>query len=334
MASAISLPLNAESPWLAPLAGWSDLPFRLLCREHGAAVCCTEMVSAKGLVHNSPGTRELLRSTPEDAPLAVQLFGNEPDVMERAMEPLLDAGFVWFDLNMGCSVPKVTRTGCGAAMLKDLPGALNVARAMLRMAGERRVGFKLRLGWDEGSPVWEELALRLEDCGAGWIALHPRTARQGFGGKAHWPALARLAERLRIPVLASGDLMTAADGTRCLRQCGVSGVMYARGAMQNPAIFKDHHALLHGAPPAAPDARALLALIRRHAFLAREHSVERAALLKMRTFVPRYAHHLPGVRMLRQALAGCRDWAALDALLEDFLEAAHAATLSKGEKTL
>lgn len=319
MAPVSPLPLTPDAPWLAPLAGWSDLPFRLLCREHGAAVCCTEMVSARGLTHKSPGTEELLRTSPEDAPLVVQLFGSEPDILEQAMASLLEQGFVWFDLNMGCSVPKVTRTGSGAALLKNVPDALAAARAMIRMAGEGRVGFKLRLGWDETSHVYEELALRLEDIGAGRIALHPRTARQGFGGTAQWPALARLAQRLRIPVQASGDLTTAADGARCLRETGVSGVMYARGAMHNPAVFADHIALLRGGRPAALHSQALLALIRRHAALARTYSAERTALLKMRTFVPRYVHRLPGVRALRQGLTACRDWAELDALLEKFL---------------
>lgn len=313
------LPLNPESPWLAPLAGWSDLPFRLLCREYGAAVCCTEMVSAKGLIYNSSATVELLRTTPDDAPLVVQLFGNEPDVMQQAMGPLLERGFAWFDLNMGCSVPKVTRTGCGAAMLKDVPGALAVARSMIALAGEGRVGFKLRLGWDADAPVWEDLAFRLRDLGAGWITLHPRYARQGFGGRAHWPSLAHLAARLGIPLLASGDLFTAEDGVRCLSETGVSGVMYARGAMQEPSVFMRHAALLRGEIPGAPVRAALLTMIRRHMLLAREYSPERAALLKMRTFVPRYVHHLPGARNLRQGLVTCRDWATLDGLLETFL---------------
>lgn len=315
----LSLPLRNDAPWLAPLAGYSDLPFRLLCREYGAAVCCTEMVSAKGLLYHSPGTRDLLRTLPEDAPLVVQLFGNEPDILIRAMEPLLEQGFRWFDLNMGCSVPKVVRTGCGAAMLRDLPNALAVARAMVRTAGEGRVGFKLRLGWDAGAEVWRELGPALEGCGAGWLTLHPRYARQGFGGAAHWPALAELARRVSVPVIASGDLMTAEDGMRCLAETGVAAVMYARGAMQNPGIFTDHHVLLatgRGAERGPADVRAM---IRRHAQLARRHSNEHTALFKMRTFVPRYVHHFPGVRQLRQGLAACRDWDALDALLDDFL---------------
>ena len=317
-----TLPLRADSPWLAPLAGYSDLPFRLLCRHYGAAVTCTEMVSAKGLIYHSPGTRDLLRRTGDDDPLVVQLFGNEADVMTRAMAPLLEEGFIWFDLNMGCSVPKVNRTGCGSAMLKDVDNALDVARAMIAMAGQGRVGFKLRLGWDDSSLVWEDLALRLQDAGAGWITLHPRTARQGFGGTAQWEYLAQLVDRLSIPVIASGDLFTAEDGVRCVRETGVATVMYARGAMQNPAVFDAHKALLRGEalPPLHP--LAVRDLIRRHAALAQEHSMDKVALFKMRTFVPRYVHHLPGVRALRQGLTLCHDWKTLDLLLDDFLHKA------------
>lgn len=314
-----TLPLSPDAPWLAPLAGYSDLPFRLLCRERGAAVCCTEMVSAKGLIYHSPGTQDLLRRTEHDAPLVVQLFGNEADVMARAMAPLLEQGFTWFDLNMGCSVPKVNRTGCGSAMLKDVDNALSVAKTMTALAGEGRVGFKLRLGWDDASLVWEDLALRLQDLGAGWITLHPRTARQGFGGTARWECLAALAQKLSIPVMASGDLFTAEAGVRCLRETGVACVMYARGAMQNPAIFAEHHALWHGASIPAPTPEDVRALIYRHAALTREHGNEYVALFKMRTFVPRYVHHLPGVRVLRQGLATCHDWDTLHALLDDFL---------------
>ena len=263
-----TLPITPDAPWLAPLAGWSDLAFRLLCKEHGAAVCCTEMVSAKGLLYHSPGTRDLLHTTAQDAPLVVQLFGAEPEVFTQVMPPLLEQGFAWFDVNMGCAVPKVTRTGSGAALLKDVPRAVDVVRAMVAVAGPGRVGCKLRLGWDAASIVYEDLALRLQDAGAAWISLHPRTARQGFGGNADWQHIARLVELLDVPVVASGDVLTAQDGLRCLSETGAAGVMYARGALHHPGIFEDHVRLLAGQAPLLPDAARLRALLRRHARLA------------------------------------------------------------------
>ena len=314
-----ALPFAADAPWLAPLAGYSDLPFRLLCRHYGAAVCVTEMVSAKGLVHRSPGTGELLQSVPADQPLVVQLFGAEPGVLGEAVATLRNAGYGWFDCNMGCSVPKVMRQGAGAALLGDAARALACARAMLDAAGPGRVGFKLRLGLDSTRPVLPDLALRLEDAGAGWLALHPRTARQGFGGSADWEAIARLAGRLSIPLVASGDLLTAQDGLRCLAATGAAAVMYARGALHDPAIFAAHHALCRGEAPAAPDAAALRDLIGLHVRLAREHAGNAGALFKMRSLVPRYVRFLPGVRLLRQRLCRCTDWQDLETALDEFL---------------
>lgn len=229
-------PANPRFPALWPRASLAGpagriqrSPFRLLCREYGAAVCVTEMVSAKGLVYESPGTNELLMTLPEDQPLVVQLFGAEAFFLGRAVELLRQSGFGWFDLNMGCSVSKVLRQSAGAAMLGDTENVLVVARAMIEAAGSGRVGFKLRLGLDDARPVLPDLALRLEDAGAGWLTLHPRTARQGFGGAAQWEAIAMLAQRLTIPLLASGDLFSAEDGVNCLKSTGASGVMYARG---------------------------------------------------------------------------------------------------------
>lgn len=328
-----ALPFSPESPWLAPLAGYTDLPFRLLCREYGAAVCCTEMVSAKGLCYHSAGTEDLLRTLPQDQALVVQLFGNEPENLQQAMQPLLKQGFTWFDLNMGCSVPKVARSGCGAAMMKDINNSLAVAKAMIAVAGKGHVGFKFRLGWDEGHECWQELGLGLQELGAGWVSLHPRYARQAFSGTARWQSIAALADCLTIPVIASGDLFTAKDGVRCLKETGAATVMYARGAMSNPAIFAEHKRLWQaetspqptGTTPAdalAADYAArkrIRAMIQRHAELARAYSNERAALFKMRTFVPRYVHAVSGVRALRQGLSACTEWAQLDALLDEFL---------------
>ena len=314
-----TLPIGPQYPWLAPLAGYSDLPFRLLCREYGAAVCVTEMVSAKGLVYESPGTNELLMTLPEDQPLVVQLFGAEAYFLGRAVELLREAGFGWFDLNMGCSVSKVLRQGAGAAMLGDTENILVVARAMIEAAGRGRVGFKLRLGLDDTRPVLPDLALRLEDAGAGWLTLHPRTARQGFGGTAQWEAIASLAQRLSIPLLASGDLFTAADGIACLESTGASGLMYARGAMHNPAIFAEHASLLAGSPVEQADGPRLRAMISRHLQLARAHCPGKAALWKMRSVVPRYVRTLPGARALRQELCHCNDWEELDTLLDTYL---------------
>ncbi len=319
-------PIGPDRPWLAPLAGYSDLPFRLLCREHGAAAACTEMVSAKGLFYakrgGGAGTQALLDTTPEDLPLIIQLFGGEPDILENATAELaarFPAGKVWFDLNMGCAVPKVVKTGSGAALLRDEGLALACAKAMLRAAGPGRVGFKLRLGWHIGEDAYLRLAPALQDLGAGWLTLHPRAARQGFSGTADHAALARLKELVSIPVLGSGDLHSAHDALRCLRETGIDGVMFARGAMSSPRIFSDLSELWHGREPASPAPLSLKTMIRRHMALARDLGGERTAIFKMRAFVPRYIKHLPGARALRQDMASCQDWNRLEELLEKHL---------------
>ena len=335
------LPIGQGFPWLAPLAGFSDLAFRLLCREQGAAVACTEMVSAKGLIYGMrkkgkgdslSGTEELLTTTPEDNPLVVQLFGAEPEFLADAIALLRERGFRFFDLNMGCSVPKVTKTGAGASLLRDPGKALVAAKAVFQAAGPGMAGCKLRLGWDSASPVYLSLSQALEDAGAAWITLHPRYARQRFGGNVERSALASLAATLRIPVLASGDLFTVEDAARCL-ETGVKGLMFARGAMANPEIFLQYRHFLEsgeavltsGDTGMAPER--LLAVILRHAELARRFTPgnlsrggHSPALLKMRTAVPRYVRHLPGVKRLRLALVRCGSWEELDGTLRDFFE--------------
>jgi len=318
--SSAPLTFSPYAPWLAPLAGYSDLAFRLLCRENGAAVCCTEMISAKGLIHKSPGTGALLRTHPLDAPLVVQLFGNDADSVSRAMEILLGMGFRHFDLNLGCSVPKVTRGGSGAALLRDIPKALAVARAMFALAEPGHAGCKLRLGWDNKDETWRILAPALADAGAGWLTLHPRSAKQGFTGRADWKIFAKLAALLPIPLIASGDLMHAEDGARCLAEGGPACVMYARGALRDPGIFAAHKALMAGCEPAAPSPPELRRRIKRHGELARAYGRrgEQGALLQMRSIAPRYVHHLPGVRLLRRALCGCESWERFEESIDDF----------------
>ena len=348
------LPIGPDKPWLAPLAGYSDLAFRLLCRENGAAVACTEMVSAKGIYfalaqghkarqfegaeegsvpghsfngdpdgNNLKGAWALLNSCPSDSPLVVQLFGSESEIMPVAMQAVQDffgQRPIWFDLNLGCSVPKVVKTGAGAALLKDKNLCLKVARAMLEFAKAGRVGFKLRLGWEKGQDIYLDLARELEQMGAAWVSLHPRYARQGFGGQADWAALERLKEALGIPVLASGDLLSPQAACHCLAQTGVDGVMFERGALYSPQIFNNFKMLLAGKELEPSSPRQLTSLVRRHIDLARRYAGDARALSCMRGFIPRYVHDFPGVRALRQTLATCQSFRELDMILDNFLK--------------
>lgn len=313
------LPFSPDSPWLAPLAGFSDLPFRLLCRELGAACAVTEMVSAKGLFYDSRNTKRLLATLPADKPLVVQLFGAHPDILARAVETLAEQGYGFFDLNCGCSVRKVVKTGAGAALLADPERLVTCVRAMGRAAGPGRLGVKLRIGPTAPSRIALDLAPRLADAGAAWLTFHPRYAKQGFSGQADREALAAFAAASPLPVLASGDLFDEDAAEACLAATGASGLMFARGALADPRIFTrfvNRQHLARGLPvlPVPP----LCDVIRRHAALCRQYDGgDRRTLLRMRTAVPRYLRALPGCRVLRDRLCHCMSWEEFDSIIDE-----------------
>ena len=309
-----TLPFGPNAPWLAPLAGYSDLPFRTLCRTFGAACTVTEMVSVKGLVYGGFGTERLLLTVPEDAPLVVQLFGSEPEIFERAMPLLLERGFTHFDLNAGCSVRKVNKSGSGSALMSRPALLLKIAETMVQAAGPGKVGVKMRLGFTPGDENFLEVGRALQDLGAAWLTLHPRTAKQLFGGEARWEAIGELARAVDIPVLASGDLFTAEDGARCLSETGCAGVMFARGALTDPMIFQRLKDILAGRDPALRTAESLAEAALTHIRLCQELDQTPRAFRALRAFLPRYAKGFTGIRALRQALITCRNWDELTAM--------------------
>jgi len=341
-------PIGPDLPWLAPLAGHTDLPFRLICREQGAAAACTEMISAKGLVYgerSSKGpsaTRRLLRTTPlpafpeaKDDPLVVQLFGDDSYFLGEAAALLVSWGCRHFDFNLGCPAPKVLKGGAGGALARDTRKAVQAAEAVMRAVAPRPMGCKLRLGWNPAEENYLELGAELARSGASWLSLHPRHVRQGFGGRADWSAVARLKDRVDIPVLASGDLSSADAGLRCLRQSRADGLLFARGALHNPAIFGEFRGLCrqYGGPDvtAGPEeasagdktaafqetARNLRGIVLRHIALARAVDGDRA-FPRLRGAVLGYIRGLPGHRALRQDLNLCSGWDMLEDALEKY----------------
>jgi len=312
------LPISPDAPWLAPLAGFSDLPFRLLCRELGAACAVTEMVSAKGLFYDSRNTKRLLATVPADRPLVVQLFGADPDYLARAVGSLGEAGYTAFDLNCGCSVKKVVKTGAGAALLADPERLLACARAMAAVAGPGRVGVKLRLGPKAPSRIALDLAPRLAEAGAAWLTLHPRHASQGFSGTADRAGLTAFVAASPLPVLASGDLFCADDARDCLATTGACGVMFARGALADPRLFTRFANIRRAARDEPPlPLPALCDVIRRHAALCRDFADDVRSLLRMRTAVPRYLRESPGCRALRDRLCRCISWNEFDEIIDE-----------------
>lgn len=308
--------INPDIPWLAPLAGYSDLPFRLLSKQYGCGVTCSEMVSVKGLAFKNSGTQRLLATCPEDNPMVLQLFGSEEQFFEPVMEELIEQGFRNFDLNSGCPVRKVLKSGSGVKLMEDLDRLVGLASTMVRKAAEHpkggRVGIKFRLGFNKGEDVYIDLAKRLEDVGVDWVTLHPRYGRQMFAGKADWSKLKRLKEEISIPVIGSGDLYTAEDGHRCIEETNIDAVMFARGALYDPSIFARFVALRNGETLPARDGAFLAKIVREHIRLTREYEGDGRSFRKIRSIIPRYAKGLKGIRALRGALLQCEDWEELE----------------------
>ena len=309
-----------DEPWLAPLAGYSDLPFRLLSKQYGCAVGCSEMVSVKGLAFKNSGTRRLLNTCPEDDPMVLQLFGAEAEHFEPVMEKLVTQGYRNFDLNCGCSVRKVIKSGSGVKLMDDLDKLTTLVAIMVKKAAEHpkggRVGVKFRLGFQTGDDVYIDLGKRLQDIGVDWITLHPRYGKQLFGGQADWSKLALLKEAVDVPVIASGDLFTAEDGVRCIEETGVDCVMFARGALYDPSVFARFIALRQCSPLPGRDGAFLSAIVREHIRLTRRYEGDGRSFRKIRSIIPRYAKGLKGIRALRGALLECEGWEALEQAAE------------------
>lgn len=279
---------------LAPMAGVTDIAFRHICRELGAAYTLTEMVSAKALCYQDKKTIPLLRLEEGEHPAGVQIFGSDPACMEQAAGLALEAsGADILDINMGCPVPKVANNGDGSGLLRDLDKACRVAEATIRSAGGKPVTVKMRLGWDKGSIVCLELARELEKLGVAAITLHGRTKVQMYGGTANWDYIREMKNALSIPVIANGDVFSGQDAARILRYTGADGVMIARGVFGNPWIFQQAKAALAGEeiPPLPPLAQRCDTAVRQFE-LAAQYKSEKIACLEARKH---YAWYLKGV---------------------------------------
>ena len=239
--------------FLAPLAGYSDTAFRSVCIENGPCFTYTEMVSAEALVRKNQKTEILMKRAYNEAAYAVQIFGPEPDVMSEAARIVLEKTHCeCIDINCGCPVPKIVKTGAGSALTRDPERLYKVAKAVVDAAGGSPtnggvpVTVKIRSGWEQKMMTWREAAQAALDAGVSAITIHPRTKAQGYEGHSDWSIMQQLVEMVdgRIPVFGSGDLFKPEDAKKMLEETGADGVMFARGAMGNPFIFKDATALL------------------------------------------------------------------------------------------
>ena len=227
---------------LSPMAGFSDQPYRLICREYGSAMSYTEFVSADGILHDNERTREMLRFDPSESPMVFQIFGNDETILEAAARKIEQLGPDIIDINMGCSVRKISGRGSGAALLKD---PAKIGRIFKRLTDVLSVPVtgKIRLGWDENALNYLDVAKVMQDNGAALIAIHGRTKEQAYKGAARWDPIAEIKQMVSIPVVGNGDVTTVADINRLKQHTGCDAVMIARAAIGNPWIFqgKDTH---------------------------------------------------------------------------------------------
>jgi nifR3 family TIM-barrel protein len=236
---------------MAPLAGITNLPMRLLAKRAGCGLVCSEMISSNGLVYGSAKTVQLLDSTPEEQPLSVQIFGSDPRIMADAARIVQDAGADIVDINFGCSVRKILKSNAGAALMKDPSLSRDILTAV-RKAVTIPLTIKIRAGWEPAGDQAMQIARLAEDCGVDAITVHPRTATQGFRGQADWSIIGALKRVLRIPVIGNGDVTCPEEALRMRAETGCDGVMVGRAAIGNPMIFGQILASVRGRQPVAP----------------------------------------------------------------------------------
>lgn len=304
--------------FLAPMAGYTDAPFRSICLESGASLCFAEMVSAEALARGSVKTMGLLARAPNETAVAFQIFASDARSAAAAVRMIAPLDPVVIDLNCGCSVPKVLKTGCGAALLRS-PALIASIVAAMRSETALPVSVKLRSGWDSTSMSFLECAFAAVSAGASMVSLHPRTRAQGFSGRSRWEQIGELRQKLgpEVTVFGSGDLFRPEDCRDMIVQTRCDGVMIARGCLGNPFIFADTRALLEGMPvPVTPQSVRLDTALR-HLRRLSEAVGETKACRDMRKHFVAYTRGMEGGAMVRQAVVHCSTVAEYERIVEE-----------------
>ena len=304
---------------LAPMAGITDLPFRTIVRAFGCGMAFTEMVSAVGLVRGMGKTSRYLDSAAVDRPLGVQLFGSDPPTLAAAARIAAEEGADLIDVNMGCPVKKVIKTGSGAALMRDPERAAAVLRAV-RQVTDLPLTVKIRAGWRRGETNALDIGRIAEECGVDAVILHPRTVDQGFGGVSDWRLIAALKERLRIPVIGSGDVRGPEDAARMFRETGCDGVMVGRGALGNPWLIKSILIHLAGGAVSPPSLAEREEAIRHHLALAIDHYGEKVGTRDFRKHLLWYTKGLRGGAQFRETAGKITDQSAAWEALRDYFQ--------------
>lgn len=304
---------------LAPMAGVTDLPYRVLCSEQGAGLVCMEMVSAKAVLYKNKNTKELLMVDPRERPVSLQLFGSDPQILASIAGELEEGPFDIFDLNMGCPVPKIVKNHEGSALMKNPRLVEEILTAMVKTI-KKPVTVKIRKGFDDSSVNAVEIAKIAEGCGVSAIAVHGRTREQYYSGKADWDIIRQVKEAVSIPVIGNGDVFSPEDAMRLTKETGCDGIMVARGAKGNPWIFKEITEYLEtGEKPKRPSKEELKEMILRHGQMMMEFKGEMAGMREMRKHVAWYTAGYPNSAALRNDINTVSTMEELAALIEERL---------------
>lgn len=310
--------VELENPFfLAPLAGITDAPFRRICKEKGASLVYSEMISGKGLYYNDKNTERLLKLYEDEKPVAFQIFGSEPEIMAHTAKILATRENCILDINMGCPVPKVVKNGEGSALLKNIDLIYDIVKATVENA-QKPVTAKIRIGWDENSINALEVAKTIEAAGASAVAVHGRTREQYYSGKAQWQIIEQVKKAVDIPVIGNGDTFKGQDALDMMDQTGCDFVMIARGAMGNPWIFREAVALWNGgALPETASLEEKLFIVNRQFDMVLEEKGEYAAIREMRKHIGWYLKGIAGATEIRRKVNGINHTEELKALIRE-----------------
>lgn len=305
---------------LAPMAGVTDLPFRLLCKKQGAGMACMEMVSAKAILYKNRNTEELMQILQEERPVSLQLFGSDPKIMGEIAAKIQERPFDVLDINMGCPVPKIVNNGEGSALMKDPKLAEEIVRHVVR-ASEKPVTVKIRKGFDAEHVNAVEMAKRIQEAGAAAVIVHGRTREQFYAGKADWEIIAKVKEAVEIPVIGNGDVDGAGNAERMFQETGCDGVMVGRAARGNPWIFREIVSYLEdGKIPERPGAAEKCECILEHAALMLKYKGEYTAVREMRKHVSWYTAGVPHSARLRGKINMVESMAQLEAYVREIFQ--------------